>query len=367
MRFGFCYIPEYYPRWHGSYAAWYRRLLHEWQTADRLRFDDLWIAEHRLAGYGFCSPPVVAQAIADRTEQIRIGTAVTLLPQRHPILTAEEWAAVDLLSGGRLNFGIGRGILAYDYEVMGISSSESRGRFEEAWEIIRRLWSGERVSFDGRYWSFRDHLLAPQPLQQPTPPTYVACIATPESYEWAGTHGCHLMVAPFLLASTDQQCKLLDMYREALAAAGYDPAEFQVLGNYHLAIAESEQAVSDSDQYLFRYLDFLNHVNANQRASLDSSQYGAYENSEVLWRDAMELREHRAVLGTPQQCIERIGQLAEACGLTGWMFHINYGGVPHEQVVDEMHLFAEEVRPQFTRGANSSQLQERVAWQSGDR
>jgi len=347
MQFGFCYIPDYYENLHGSYSGWYRRLLHEWGTADALGYDALWIAEHRLAGYAFCSTPVIAQAIADRTERIRIGTAISLLPQRHPMLTAEDWAAVDLLSGGRLNFGIGRGILAYDFAAVGVPSSESRERFEEAWDIIRRLWTEPSVTHRGKFWSFGDHALGPKPLQKPTPPIYVACIATPDSYRWAGTHGCHLMVAPFLLKSTAQQTEYLNLYREALAEAGHDPREFQVLGNYHLALVEDERQSALVDSHIYRYLDFLNSIQTNQKQHLDSQQYVAYESGETLWKDAQELRDQRAVVGTSQQCIDRIGELSAACGLTGWMFHINYGGVPHERVIEQMHMFAEEIMPKF--------------------
>jgi len=348
MQFGFCYIPDYHERQHGDYRSWYERLLREWQTADVLGYDAIWIAEHRFPGYAFCSTPVVAQAIADRTERIRIGTAVTLLPQRHPILTAEDWAAVDLLSGGRLNFGIGRGIFAYDFAAIGVNSAESRARFEEAWEIIRRLWTEDDVSFRGKFWSFENHSLRPKPLQKPTPPAFVAFIATPESYQWAGAHGMHLMVAPFLLKSTRQQSEFLDLYRESLAGAGYDPAEFQIVANYHLALVEREDQLSGADQYLYRYLDFLERANANQKSELDRQQYSAYATGDALSKDVKELRERRAVVGTPQQCVDRIGELADACGLTGWMFHINYGGVPHERVVEQMHVFAAEVAPAFS-------------------
>ncbi|TWU26038.1 LLM class flavin-dependent oxidoreductase [Bythopirellula polymerisocia] len=347
MQFGFCYIPDYYEHLHGSYSAWYRRLLHEWGTADALGYDALWIAEHRFAGYAFCSTPVVAQAIADRTEQIRIGTAVSLISQRHPVLTAEDWAAVDLLSNGRLNFGIGRGIFAYDFGAVGVPSSESRERFQEAWEVIRRLWTEEHVTHSGKFWSFEDHTLGPRPLQQPTPPVYVACIATPESYQWAGEQGCHLMIAPFLLKSTSQQVEYLDLYRESLAKAGHDVSNFQILGNYHLALVEDERQSEQIDGHIFKYLNFLNSIQTNQKQHLDTTHYAAYESGETLWKDAQELRDNRAVTGTPQQCIDRIEELSAACGLTGWMFHINYGGVPHERVIDQMHMFAEEVMPKF--------------------
>ena len=96
--------------------------MREWELADELGYDAIWIAEHRYPGYAFSSTPVVAQALADRTKRIRIGTAIALITQRHPVLSAEHWAAVDLLSGGRLNFGIGRGISEYDFDTVGVRS-----------------------------------------------------------------------------------------------------------------------------------------------------------------------------------------------------------------------------------------------------
>ena len=116
------HIPDYYPELNGDFRAWYERLLREWELADELGYDAIWIAEHRYPGYAFSSTPVVAQALADRTKRIRIGTAIALITQRHPVLSAEHWAAVDLLSGGRLNFGIGRGISEYDFDTVGVRS-----------------------------------------------------------------------------------------------------------------------------------------------------------------------------------------------------------------------------------------------------
>jgi predicted O-methyltransferase YrrM len=155
------------------------------------------------------------------------------------------------------------------------------------------------------------------------------------------------MVAPFLLKSTAQQCEYLDLYREALSQAGHDPREFQVLGNYHLAVAENGRQLADVDRHIFRYLDFLKALDAGQKQHLDRRQYLAYATGEALWKDAQELRDNRAVVGTPEQCTDKIGELSQACGLTGWMFHINYGGVSHQRVIDQMHLLAEEVMPRF--------------------
>lgn len=344
MKFGFCYIPDYHADVHGDYVTWYARLLHEWQTADRLGYDAVWIAEHRYAGYGFSSTPVVAQAIADRTDRLRIGTAIALLPQRHPVLTAEHWAAVDLLSGGRLNFGIGRGIFAYDFEVLQQDSGESRERFEEAWTVIRRLWTEDTVTHEGRFWSFKDHRLRPQPVQKPMPPVYVACVGSQESYEWAGRNGFHVMTSPFLLDSTTRQRAYLDIYREALSKAGHDPQAFEVLANYHLFVAETDAQVADGNQYLFNYLRFLAETVHTER--LSTAGYRAYSSADGgMLKDVVEMRKNRTIIGTPRQCIERMGELAAACGINGWMFHLNYGGVPAARVLEQMRLVAADIIP----------------------
>ena len=172
------------------------------------------------------------------------------------------------------------------------------------------------------------------------------------------------MVAPFLLKSTAQQKEYLDLYRDALAKAGHDPNKFHILGNYHLAIVEDSRQSKQVDGHIFQYLNFLNAIQTNQKQHLDSKQYAAYESGETLWKDAQELRDNRAVVGTPQQCIDRIGELSEACGLSGWMFHINYGGVPHERVIDQMHMFAEEVMPKFKESMPPKKVANRARRQS---
>lgn len=345
MQFGFCYIPDYHPEVHGDYAAWYARLLAEWELADRLGFDAVWLAEHRYPGYGFSSLPVVAMALAGRTSRIRVGTAVALLSQRHPVLTAEDWAAVDLLSGGRLNFGIGRGIYSYDFGIVGVPSGESRERFEESWQVIRRLWTEDAVEHHGKHWSFGAHNLGPKPLQKPLPPVFVAAVASPESYIWAGENGCNLMVSPFLLDSLQRQAEYVALYRSTLERCGRDSSKFSVVGNYHLAIVQGGSELAAADEYFYNYFRFL-HRTSNPRA-LDAKDYDHYAQGGGLYSDVKEMRQTRAIFGGVEQCVAKMAELRDACRLTGWMFHINYGGVPHERVVEQMHTLREEVVPRF--------------------
>jgi alkanesulfonate monooxygenase SsuD/methylene tetrahydromethanopterin reductase-like flavin-dependent oxidoreductase (luciferase family) len=345
VEFGFCYIPDYHPEVHGDYAAWYARLLDEWELADRLGFNAVWLAEHRYPGYGFSSLPVVAMALAARTSRIRVGTAVALLSQRHPVLTAEDWAAVDLLSGGRLNFGIGRGIYSYDFGIAGVPSAESRSRFEESWQVIRRLWTEDGVKHHGKHWSFPAHNLGPKPLQKPLPPVYVAGVVSPESYVWAAEQGCNLMVAPFLLDSLERQAEYVGLYRRTLGEHGHDPARFSVVANYHLAIVHDDSELAAADEYFHNYFRFL-HRTSNPR-ELDAKAYDHYARGGGLYSDVDEMRRTRSIFGTVDQCVKKMAELREACGLTGWMFHINYGGVPHERVVEQMHTLRKEIMPRF--------------------
>jgi alkanesulfonate monooxygenase SsuD/methylene tetrahydromethanopterin reductase-like flavin-dependent oxidoreductase (luciferase family) len=180
------------------------------------------------------------------------------------------------------------------------------------------------------------------------PPVYVGCVASPESYAWAGRNGFHVMVSPFLLDSTARQRGYLNMYRDALAAAGHNPANFEVVANYHLALVVHERDIPGADQYFYNYMGFVQQTAAPRR--LDRAAYASYGAGGAMARDVDEMRATRTIMGTPAQCVARMGDLARACGITGWMLHINYGGVPHERVVEQMHLLRESVVPSLVEG-----------------
>ena len=142
----------------------------------------------------------------------------------------------------------------------------------------------------------------------------------------------------------------MELYHEELARAGRDPSEYEVLGTYHLSIVEREDQLDGADEYFYRYLDFIRNFGkerTGERKALEGSANRFYQPGEGMYGDIEEMRRQRTVIGTPQQCIERMSELAEGCGLTGWSFEISYGGVPYERVTDQMQLFAEEVIPQL--------------------
>ena len=144
------------------------------QKADGLGFESIWCAEHHFSTYGYLSRPLMfATHLATQTEQIRVGSAVIVLPLHHPLIVAEEIATADLLSGGRLDVGLGRGYQTYEFERLSCSLDESRARFEEAVDILLEAFKGDPFSYQGQHYSFEETKVFPTPVQKPNPPVWV--------------------------------------------------------------------------------------------------------------------------------------------------------------------------------------------------
>src|SRR5262245_34889275 len=172
-------------REHQADTEVYANTLDECRLVERLGFDTIWLAEHHFSTYGILpSLPVLAAAVARETRRIRIGTAVVIAPFAHPLRIAEEWAMVDILSDGRLEFGLGRGYQPKEFVGLDISMEHTRERFDECMEVIRRAWTEERVTFDGQFYKVPGVAVFPKPLQQPHPPLWTAAVS-PDTYRLA--------------------------------------------------------------------------------------------------------------------------------------------------------------------------------------
>src|SRR5436309_7938570 len=169
-------------------ARTYAEHLEAWEELDRLGYDGVGFNEHHCSPYGLMnSPNLLAAAAAQRTRRIKLLIYGNLLPLHEPLRLAEELAMLDCLSNGRIVSGFARGI-PREYNVYKVPLSESRARFEEAWEIIRRSWTEDVFSFEGRFWSYRDVAIWPRPVQEPRPPVWVPVTGSKETIEWAGRH-----------------------------------------------------------------------------------------------------------------------------------------------------------------------------------
>jgi len=219
MRFGlFFQAPEAPGQTH---AERYAEMLDVIDLADSLGFDVAWLAELHFGGaFSLLANPLMAvPVIAQRTKRIRIGTAVTLLPLHHPLSCAEQVATADLLSGGRLELGVGRGSIPSQFHGFRIPVAENRARFDEALEIMRLAWTQDRFSYHGRFYDIEELTVVPRPVQRPHPPLRVA-VHSEESFAHIADSGLPIYSGT-TTTPLPQLREFMTLYRQRLAAAGH--------------------------------------------------------------------------------------------------------------------------------------------------
>src|SRR5262245_19308652 len=217
--------------------------------ADELGMHSAWIGEHHFNSLGVLScPDLVLAYIAARTRNIRLAPAVTVLPLHHPIRVAEQWATLDLLSNGRVDFACGRGYDSREYDPFGVSFADNQGIFEEGLEVVRALWAAdERISHHGTHYRFDNIRITPKPVQRPLP-AYVGSFSKP-SIELAARLGCGLIVAPFAAAISYGGLKqVADLYHETCARHGTKPQRLMCSYFTHFADNAAEEAAQRARQ-----------------------------------------------------------------------------------------------------------------------
>lgn len=345
MKISLFHLPSFFPEFHASEYEFYQNILLETDKAEEYGFHSVWFAEHHFYHYGGHIPsvPVLGAAVAQRTKNIRIGSGIALLTLQDPIRLAEEFAMLDCLSGGRLEFGIGRGFQKVEFDAFERNMGDSRLLFEEAHDIIMRAWTEARFSYQGRFRTVTNLQVLPKPVQK-LPPVYVACIFTPESFAWTGRQGYHLMVVPYAAAQPEALIGRIKLFRETRTAHGY-PDDAEVLGVYHFYCGKTpEQAKLEPRAAMLRYLES---VQASNPEAAYSGQYTAYKNLRQGFR-AMDydsyLYPQRVIFGDPEQCVQRIQQI-EAAGITNVSLLADFGGLPRQQILDSLDRFGSYVLP----------------------
>ena len=174
----------------------YARALQRIEIMDRSGYDAVWLAEHHFSSFSVCpSVHMMGVLAAARTTRLRIGTGVSLAPFYHPLRLAEEVALLDQISGGRVNWGAGRGFARVEFENFGVPPDESASRFREAVEIVLRAWTEERLTFKGQHFNFDGVEVLPKPQQQPHPPVWMAATSEP-AIDWAAGRGFSILMDP---------------------------------------------------------------------------------------------------------------------------------------------------------------------------
>jgi alkanesulfonate monooxygenase SsuD/methylene tetrahydromethanopterin reductase-like flavin-dependent oxidoreductase (luciferase family) len=220
-------------------ATVFDRALQRIEIMDRTGYDAVWLAEHHFSSFSICpSVHMMGTLAAARTTRLRIGTAVSLAPFYHPLRLAEEVALLDVLSGGRVNWGAGRGFARVEFTAFGVPPDESTTRFREAVEIVLRAWTDERLSFTGEHFQFADLEVLPKPLQRPHPPVWMAATSEP-AIEWAAGRGFSILMDPH--AGHTEIGRKRRFYADRLAAAGHSIAGRDLPVARLVAIAETSE------------------------------------------------------------------------------------------------------------------------------
>jgi alkanesulfonate monooxygenase SsuD/methylene tetrahydromethanopterin reductase-like flavin-dependent oxidoreductase (luciferase family) len=306
-----------------------------------------WIGEHHFSTLGVLScPDLVLAQVAARTRRLRLAPAVTVLPLHHPIRVAEQWATLDLLSGGRVDFAAGRGYDRREYAPLNVSFEDNQGIFAEGMEIVCRLWEGKGpISHKGAHYAFEDVAITPQPLQRPIP-AYVASFSPP-SIELAGRLGCGLIVAPFAAAmSYGGLAQVAQLYARSCDRHGHRPQGLKCSYFIHFADNPAAEEAARARQIRYYKECVIAAFPGDPKTTPPSYRYFIEMVDRLKKVRPQDLTENSVLIGSAQAIAEVLKKV-EAAGFDEVILYFNVGLKPHAQVKDEMARFTAEVAPNF--------------------
>jgi len=338
---------EFPPVGAGGEAAAFDQALAEVEAAERWGLDAVWLAElHGAPERSVLSAPMMAaSAIAARTSKIKIGIAVQVLPLSHPLRLAEEAATVDQVSKGRLIFGVGRSGVVSTYDAYGVPYDESRDRFAEILEIVKRAWSGPRFSYAGKYHSFDNVACVPRPYKGALPPIRVAA-STPDTFPAIGAAG-YPVFASTRHPSWDELKPMVKAYRDAYKAAGHE-GDGEVYVSAPVYIAETEKrALAEAEESVtyFYKLQYELIAESARRSGRQNFIDRAEKLRTITYRDVVG---RNVLVGTPESVAAQLRRLRDEIGFQGILAEVNCGGlIPHERVLNAIRLLCQEVKPRL--------------------
>ena len=311
----------------------YRDYLDYNVEAEALGFHSSFLVEHHFTGWNQVSATLMLlMALAMRTRTLRLGTAVMVLPWHNPVLLAEQAATLDLLSDGRLDFGIGKGYRHSEFKGFCIAPEEAEARFEEALALIMRAWTTrERFSHQGRFWRFEDIVVEPPPAQLPHPPLWVAA-GNPNSIRRAAERGFNLILDQY--ARPQVLGERIAIYKAARAenGLGFDPTQVAVARQLYIARDEADKKAALERQAAF----------TKRTVDVSRAPQGKPGSHVLAYADRAGATEENALYGTPDEIFRMLEAVRDA-GVAYVLLTIAGGR-------QQMQRFAREIMPAFTGG-----------------
>ena len=316
----------------------YRQFVEYNIEAEALGYHSTFLVEHHFTGFGQVSASLsLLTWVAAKTKTLRLGTAVLVLPWHNPVLLAEQAATIDLLSGGRLDFGVGKGYRHNEFAGFCVPIEEADARFNEALDVIVKSWtSKQRFSHQGKYWRFEDIIVEPPSAQKPHPPIWIAA-GNPDSIRQVAERGYNLLLDQF--TSFETVGERIGIFKAAVQARrrAYDPADVGVARAFYVAKDQADKAAA-----LERRLEVQRRL-----AAVSNAPDGSKSKSSIMaFSDTREASEESALYGTPDEIARKLERLQQ--------FGVGYvllnGGGPAQ---DSLRRFAKEVMPGFEERASA--------------
>ena len=346
MEFDIVSLGDYLPNpITGRYSETQAERFHLWVDlairAEELGFKAAWLGEHHCSDYIISSPQMILAAIAARTSRIRLGTAVSLLPNNDPVRLAEDFATLDLLSNGRAEIGFGSGITEHTFHLFGQDVSTAGERANENLDLLLALWNQEKIDWNGRFRSpIHDSRLEPRTFSGRALPINRATATSVATARNAGLAGFRLMVLANVTGFAGAR-PLVQAYREAYQEAGHDPEGMSVAApGYVFVRKDGDEARHSIEPYMTNYSAFVMALTQSKgatpslREAMKNIQPGMVASSDV------------ELFGSPEEVCRKIRQAdAEIGGLDRLMCYFDFGGLSRSDAFSSMELFASDVKP----------------------
>ncbi len=348
MKFSLFILPSWPEQETHHQSRIFQEAVEQIQYAEELGFDSVWLAEHHFTRFGICPLALTfAHYVAAKTRTIRIGTGVSVLTFQNPVFLAEEAAMLDVLSNGRLDFGVGRGQVVYEYGNLKVDYESRSQRFQEIVDIILGLWSTPGFTYHGEFYQVDDMTIAPSPVQRPHPPIYLAVSRTPTSLDVAIQRDLPIMTGAN--TADEDVLGIRQLYSERCIAAGVQP-QLANMPFFRLAyVAEDETRAREDPREALTWVRDLNGL--RRTLSGGSEIYMDLEH----WRQTRTTPppsyetqlQNTTYFGTPDQMVEWIRRLQQTHQVGYFGVNMAYGNLSHAKVMRSMELFAKEVIPTF--------------------
>ncbi len=330
-----------------DYNTVYRGRVDEGELADRLGFDAFFLAEHAFVEHGRPSPAVTLAAIAARTKRIRIGGAVAVLSWHNPLEIAQDYATLDILSEGRLNFGVGRGGAKHEFDGYGVDWESSMERYLEALEIVLKAWEGKPFSWDSKFFKFPELYVNPMPVQKPHPPLWQPTL-TPAAIAAVVPRN----ITPIVGASFSSKERIKENFDHLnrILKEENRPDMYRV-AHPHIFISDTVEKAREEVREAAEWLieDFGNWFILPEGEEYPPAFAGRQKMGEYIRSLTFEkiVEGDLMWIGDVDYIADRVRWLRDECGANYIISNMSPGGLEHEKVAKSMELLAKKVMPQF--------------------